>query len=97
MPLAPVLPLQPILVADDDQNQAYITLRAFKDAGVRHPLTVVADGDAAIDYLRGEAAYLLGANGYLVKPLSYDATLTMARAIKDYWLTVNRAPLPSPR
>ena len=43
------------------------------------------------------AAYLLGANGYLVKPASFEALLVMAKAIKDYWLTVNRAAQPSPR
>ena len=41
-----------------------------------------------------QAAYLLGANGYLVKPVSYDATLAMARAVKAYWLGVNRGPRP---
>jgi DNA-binding NarL/FixJ family response regulator len=41
-----------------------------------------------------QAAYLLGANGYLVKPVSYDQTLAMARAVKAYWLGVNRGPRP---
>jgi two-component system response regulator len=39
-----------------------------------------------------QAAYLVGANGYLVKPGSYEETLAMARALKDYWLTFNRLP-----
>ena len=39
-----------------------------------------------------QAAYLLGANGYLVKPMTYDETLAMARAIKAYWLDANRNP-----
>jgi len=146
--------LAPVLVADDDQNQAYLTARAFKAAGVRHPLALVPDGDAAIEYLEGkgryadraahplpclllldqklpgrsglevlewvrssssvctlpvllfsasgfdsdvQTAYLLGANGYVVKPTTYEETLTVARAINDYWLTFNRTPLPSPR
>ena len=116
-----------------------------------HPLVVVSDGNAAIDYLAGrgryadravhplpclllldqklpgcsglevlqwvrtqspvctlpvlllsssnfdgdvQAAYLLGANGYLVKPASFEETLAMAKAIKEYWLTFNRAPSP---
>jgi DNA-binding response OmpR family regulator len=42
-----------------------------------------------------QAAYLLGANGYLVKPARFEDLLAMARSIKDYWLTVNRAPAPS--
>jgi CheY-like chemotaxis protein len=47
-----------------------------------------------------QAAYLVGANGYLVKPGTYEETLAMARAVKDYWLVQNRAitrPSPSPR
>jgi CheY-like chemotaxis protein len=44
-----------------------------------------------------QAAYLVGANGYVVKPASYEQTLEMAKAIKDYWLTVNRSPSPRQR
>jgi CheY-like chemotaxis protein len=47
-----------------------------------------------------QAAYLIGANGYLVKPASYEETLAMARAVKEFWLVHNRAvtrPSPSPR
>ncbi len=39
-----------------------------------------------------QAAYLVGANGYLVKPATYEETVAMAKAVKDYWLGVNRAP-----
>jgi CheY-like chemotaxis protein len=35
-------------------------------------------------------AYLRGANGYLVKPSKVDELVTMAKAIKDYWLVQNR-------
>jgi CheY-like chemotaxis protein len=146
--------MQPILLADDDDHGAFLTTRAFEKAGVRQPIRVVRDGDAAIQYLAGtgpyadrgahplpclllldqklpgrsglevlewvrtksavctlpvlllsasnfdadiQTAYLLGANGYLVKPSEFEALLAMAKAIKDYWLTVNRAPGPSPR
>src|SRR4051812_13700753 len=146
--------MQPILLADDDEAGAFLTLRAFQKAGVRNPIALVRDGDAAIHYLAGtgpyaeraayplpclmlldqklpgrsglevlewvrtkssictlpvlllsastfdgdvQAAYLLGANGYLVKPGEFEALLAMAKAVKDYWLTVNRAPEPSPR
>jgi CheY-like chemotaxis protein len=34
-------------------------------------------------------SYLQGANGYLVKPNKMDDVLTMARAIKGYWLNLN--------
>jgi len=146
--------MQPILLADDDADSAFLTTRALKEAGVLHPIAVVHDGDAAVQYLAGtgpyadrgahplpclllldqklpgrsglevlewvrtksavctlpvlllsastfdadvQTAYLLGANGYLVKPADFETLLTMAKAIKDYWLTVNRAPEPSPR
>jgi CheY-like chemotaxis protein len=36
-------------------------------------------------------AYLQGANGYLVKPGNLEAIVTLARAIKDYWLVQNRS------
>ena len=35
-------------------------------------------------------AYAAGANGYLVKPGRIEDIITMARAVKDYWLTHNR-------
>jgi len=37
-------------------------------------------------------AYIIGANGYLVKPTDLDGVTVMARAIKDYWLSQNRCP-----
>jgi CheY-like chemotaxis protein len=143
--------LSPVLFADDDRDQAFLTTRAFREAGVLQQLVVVPDGGAAMDYLAGrgryadrtahplpclmlldqklpgcsgldvlqwvrtespvctlpvlllsssnfdgdvQAAYLLGANGYLVKPASFEETLAMARAIKDYWLNFNRSPSP---
>jgi DNA-binding response OmpR family regulator len=138
--------MQPILLADDDANSAFLAARAMKEAGIAHPVITLHDGDAVIQYLGGSgprplllildqklpgrsglevlewvrtkssmvtlpvlvlsastfdsdvrAAYLLGANGYLVKPATYEALLVMAKAIKDYWLTVNRAAEPSPR
>ena len=39
-----------------------------------------------------EAAYRLGANAYLVKPTETSKLVEMAKAMKDFWLTHNRAP-----
>ena len=143
--------MSPVLFADDDRDQAFLTTRAFREAGVLQPLVVVPDGSAAMDYLSGkgryadrvahplpclmlldqklpgcsgldvlqwvrtespvctlpvlllssstfdgdvQAAYLLGANGYLVKPASFEEMLAMAKAVKEYWLNFNRAPSP---
>jgi CheY-like chemotaxis protein len=35
-------------------------------------------------------AYLLGANGYLIKPSNPDDMLAMAKGIRDFWLILNR-------
>lgn len=39
-----------------------------------------------------DAAYECGAQSYLVKPLSLEKRLEMARAIKSYWLDLNEFP-----
>ena len=132
-----------LLLADDDENGAFLTQRALEDAGVDERIVLARDGEAVIEclcadgevprlvlldqnlprrtglevleWIRKEssvptlpvlllsgsdydgdvqAAYLLGANGYLVKAVSYDDTLAMARAVKAYWLGVNRGPRP---
>jgi CheY-like chemotaxis protein len=46
-----------ILVADDDQNDVFFIRRAFQKSGLSHPVMHVIDGQEAIDYLRGEAAF----------------------------------------
>jgi CheY-like chemotaxis protein len=37
-----------------------------------------------------QRAYLLGANGYLIKPSRTDDMLAMAKGIRDFWLILNR-------
>jgi CheY-like chemotaxis protein len=142
--------LDPILHAEDDENDVFFLERAFEKAGIRHPLVTVPSGDEAIAYLSGadphaadgrrppclvlldlklpgtsgldvlkwirarpalcalpvlmltsssqdgdiHRAYLQGANGYLVKPCHPHELVTMAEAIRDFWLAHNRA---SPR
>lgn len=144
----------PILYAEDDENDRFLTELAFKEAEVCNPLIIVPDGKAAIDHLSDKCdngqdanrdkhplpclvlldlkmpgrsgldvlkwirsqpntctvpvliltsstqdrdvhrAYILGANGYLEKPNQPDQMLLMAKAIKDFWLTLNRSPRP---
>lgn len=43
-----------------------------------------------------DTAYDLGAKAYLVKPSGIDQLVPIAQAIKDFWLTQNRAPASSP-
>ena len=38
------------------------------------------------------AAYRLGANAYLVKPNELGKLVEVAKAVKDFWLTLNRPP-----
>ena len=50
-------PKQPVLYAEDDENDAVLFKRAFKEAGIRNPLFIVPDGTAAIEYLAGRGSY----------------------------------------
>ena len=44
---------RPILIAEDDPNDAFMLRRAFDRAGIANPLVFVADGVEAVDYLSG--------------------------------------------
>jgi two-component system response regulator len=48
---------RPVLYAEDEENDAFFLGRAFKAAGIAHPLVVVPDGREAIDYCLGRGAY----------------------------------------
>ena len=47
----------PILYAEDDENDAFLIQRAFRQAEIINPLVIVSDGSAAIDYLSGIGNY----------------------------------------
>ena len=53
------------------------------------PIVVITSSNQDSDIHR---AYLLGANGYLIKPGKPDELLVMVKGIKDYWLAQNRSP-----
>ena len=46
-----------ILLAEDDENDVLIMRRAFKKANIVNPLSVVRDGEEAIQYLQGTGPY----------------------------------------
>jgi DNA-binding response OmpR family regulator len=48
---------RPILLIEDEPEAADLLRLAFKKAGLRRPLRVLSDGDAAIAYLSGEPPY----------------------------------------
>lgn len=46
-----------ILLAEDNENHVLLIRRAFEQAGLVNPLYVVANGEEAISYLKGEGKY----------------------------------------
>ena len=66
-------------------------LRQIKGTPLLKRLPVVVltsskeEGDRAL-------SYDIGANSYLVKPVSFDGFLGVVRQIEGYWLTLNVAP-----
>jgi CheY-like chemotaxis protein len=46
-----------ILVVEDNPDDVMLLQRAFRKANLINPLRVVADGQAALDYLAGRAPY----------------------------------------
>lgn len=49
-----------ILLVEDDPKDVELTLRAFKEARLSNRVEVVSDGQAALDFLFGEAAFAGG-------------------------------------
>jgi len=48
---------QPILYAEDDENDAFFMARALNEAGIANHLEIVHDGREAIRYLAGEGRF----------------------------------------
>lgn len=46
-----------ILVAEDDENDVFLLLRAFKKVGIDMPCYVCKDGAEAVAYLKGEGKF----------------------------------------
>jgi CheY-like chemotaxis protein len=49
--------IQPVLYAEDDENDVFLMERAFDKVGVRYSLKAVPDGKHAIAYLSGTPPY----------------------------------------
>lgn len=60
---APMRADDPILYAEDSDNDVFLLQRAFVRAKVPHPLVTVRDGRAAIDYLESVAPGVAGLRG----------------------------------
>jgi two-component system response regulator len=63
-------------------------LRAMKSDPHLHTIPVVVVTSSAEDP-DIQAAYELGANGYVIKPVQFDAFLEAMRRVGVYWLMVN--------
>jgi CheY-like chemotaxis protein len=46
-----------ILLAEDDENDIALMQRAFKRASIPNPLSIVRNGQEAVDYLSGKGPY----------------------------------------
>ena len=46
-----------ILLVEDNEDDVFLMKRALKEAGITNPLSVVEDGQQAIDYLSGTDRY----------------------------------------
>src|SRR3954463_15036656 len=55
------------------------------------PVVVLSSSNHDLDLRR---AYELGANSYLIKPVSFDSLVDIVKAVHDYWLRLN-TPLPA--
>ena len=54
--------MRPLLLADDDADEAFLVVRAFRDAGVANPVVVVPDGEAVIRFSFAARASLRSAS-----------------------------------
>ena len=56
----------------------------------RLPVIVLTSSSHQSDVKR---AYDLGANSFLVKPVAFEALVTLAKGINQYWLSLNQGPV----
>jgi CheY-like chemotaxis protein len=45
------------LLVEDNEDDVFFMQRAFKDAGIKNPLYIVMNGEAAINYLAGREVF----------------------------------------
>lgn len=71
-------------------------LRQAKSAPATKRIPVIVLSSSTEDRDRARA-YDLGANSYLVKPISIDGFLETIRLVRDYWLGLDVGPPPMDR
>lgn len=88
---------RPILLIEDDPEAAALLRLALQKAGLRRPLRVLSDGDAAIAYLSGEAPYQDRAENPVPCLLLLDLKLPRKSGLEVLaWMRshINTRPLP---
>jgi DNA-binding response OmpR family regulator len=72
-------------------NSGFDVLRwARERSGLKRlPIIVLTSSSADRDV---NMAYDLGANSYVVKPLTFDSLLDLVKAVDMYWVMLNEAP-----
>jgi CheY-like chemotaxis protein len=54
---AAMIPHLPLLLVEDNEDDAFLMTRSLKAAGIQQPIQLAADGQRAIDYLAGQGPY----------------------------------------
>jgi two-component system response regulator len=85
---------QPILLVEDNADDAELTIRAFREARIANPIVHVTDGVEALDYLFRRSAYAardtaLPTMVLLDLKLPRLDGLAVLKAIRDYDATRN--------
>jgi CheY-like chemotaxis protein len=141
------MPVQSVLLIEDNPMDVDLTRRVFARRRLPNPLAVVRDGAEALDFIDScrpgdqlpaiilldlklpkvdglevlrrlkahprlrevpvivlttsaedrdvHAAYRLGVNSYIVKPVDFEKFVAVAAQIESYWLLLNTGPRPS--
>ena len=87
-------PLKPILLVEDDPNDIFLLRRAFRQANVLHPISVVEDGVQATAYLAGEKKFADRLQHPLPSLMILDLKLPRKGGVEVLtWLRAQEAPL----
>ncbi len=86
-----MIELSPVLLAEDNPDDAYLVRRALRETGTLNPLQVVGNGQEAIEYLAGDGKFA----DRLVYPFPALFLLDLHMPVKDgvevlRWLSEHR-------
>lgn len=102
-----VAPEKVVLLVEDNPDDEELTLHAFKANRIENPVVVARDGVQALDFLFAPGACsgrdlrpppaltlldLIGANGYVRKPVDFARFTKAIRRLGLFWLQINEPP-----